>query len=63
MKLLANTPCIAVVKWSCAPLAGRLLLACVVAMANFCSADAADDPRSATRATGTNSIAAKGAAR
>ena len=29
---------------------GGLLLACVVATANFCSADAADDPRSATRA-------------
>ncbi|HMJ24664.1 MAG TPA: hypothetical protein VK475_02510, partial [Pyrinomonadaceae bacterium] len=38
--------CIAVVKWSCAPVVGRLLPACVIAMANFCSADAADDPRS-----------------
>jgi hypothetical protein len=28
---------------------GRLLLACVIAIANFCSADAADDPRSAPR--------------
>jgi len=36
------------VKWSCAPVVGRLLLACVVAT-NFCSADAADDPRSVTR--------------
>ena len=39
-----------VVKWSCAPVVGRLLLACVVATVNLCSADAADDPRSATRA-------------
>ena len=41
--------CIAVVKLSCTPVVARLLLACVVALANFCSADAADDPRSATR--------------
>jgi len=39
-----------VVKWSHVPVVGGLLLACVVAMTNFCSADAADDPRSATRA-------------
>ena len=38
------------VKWSYVPVVGGLLLACVVAMTNFCSADAADDPRSATRA-------------
>ena len=38
------------VKWSHVPVVGGLLLACVVAMTNFCSADAADDPRSATRA-------------
>jgi len=38
-----------VVKWSSAPVVGGLLLACVVAAANFCSADAADDPRSVTR--------------
>jgi hypothetical protein len=37
------------VKWLCAPVVGELLLACVIATANFCSADAADDPRSATR--------------
>ncbi len=37
------------VKWSFAPVVGGLLLACVVATANFCSADAADDPRSVTR--------------
>ena len=41
--------CIAVVKWSCTLVVARLLLACVVALANFCSADAADDLRSATR--------------
>jgi len=41
---------IAVVKWSCAPVVGRLLLACVMATANFCSADAADEPKTATRA-------------
>jgi sugar lactone lactonase YvrE len=39
----------AVVKWSYAPVVGGLLLACVVATANFCSADAADDLRSAAR--------------
>jgi sugar lactone lactonase YvrE len=38
-----------VVKWSSAPVVGGLLLACVVSTANFCSADAADDPRSVTR--------------
>ena len=37
------------VKWSCAPVVGRLLLACVVATANFCSADPADDSKSVTR--------------
>ena len=37
-------------KWSYASVVGGLLFACVVAAANFCSADAADDPRSATRA-------------
>ena len=37
------------VKWSCAPVFGRLLLACVVAAANFRSADAADDPKTVTR--------------
>ena len=40
----------AVVKWSCAPLVGRLLLACVVAGATFCSVSAADDPKAITRA-------------
>jgi sugar lactone lactonase YvrE len=39
-----------VVKWSRAPVFGRLLLACVVATANFRSADAADDPKTVTRA-------------
>jgi len=38
-----------VVKWSCAPVVGRLLLACVIAAANFRSADAADDPKTVTR--------------
>jgi sugar lactone lactonase YvrE len=36
------------VKWSCAPVVGRLLLACVVAT-NFCSADPTDDTKSVTR--------------
>ena len=36
------------VKWSCATVVGRLLLACVVAM-NFCSADPTDDSKSVTR--------------
>src|SRR5258708_16367298 len=36
------------VKWSCAPVVGRLLLACVVAT-NFCSADPTDDSNSVTR--------------
>jgi sugar lactone lactonase YvrE len=36
------------VKWSCAPVVGRLLLACVVAT-NFCSADPTDDSKSVTR--------------
>jgi hypothetical protein len=38
-----------VVKWSCAPVVARLLLACVVATANFCSADAADDSKTTRR--------------
>jgi sugar lactone lactonase YvrE len=42
--------CIAVVKWSYAPVVGRLLLACVVATADFCSAEPADDAKSAMRA-------------
>ncbi len=37
------------VKCSCAPVVGRLLLACVVATANFCSADPTDDSKSVTR--------------
>jgi sugar lactone lactonase YvrE len=37
------------VKWSYAPVVGRMLLACVVATANFCSADQADDSKSVTR--------------
>ena len=40
---------IAVVKWCCAPVVGRLLRACVVAAADFYSADGADDTRTATR--------------
>lgn len=40
----------AVVKWSYALVVGGLLFACVVAMANLCSADAADDPKAVTRA-------------
>jgi hypothetical protein len=39
-----------VLKWSCTPVFGRLLLACVVATANFLSAAAADDPKAVTRA-------------
>jgi hypothetical protein len=39
-----------VVKWSCTPVFGRLLLACVVATANFRLAAAADDPKAVTRA-------------
>ena len=42
--------CIAVMKWSCAAAVGRLLLASVVATANSCSTDAADDRKTATRA-------------
>jgi len=43
--------CIAVMKWSCATVAGGgLLLACVVATPNFCSAAPADDSKSVTRA-------------
>jgi len=45
--------CIGVVKWSYAPLVGGLLLACVVATANFCSADVADDQIRNAHATGT----------
>src|SRR5215203_4291375 len=41
---------IVVVKWSCAPLFGRLLLACVITTANFRSAAAADDAKTVTRA-------------
>ena len=37
-------------KWSCAPLVGRLLLASVAAIAIFCSVSAADDPKARTRA-------------
>ena len=40
----------AVVKWSHALVVDRLLPVCVVATLNFCSAAAADDSRSATRA-------------
>jgi hypothetical protein len=39
---------LAVMKSSCAPMAGGLLLACAVAT-NFCSADPADDSKSVTR--------------
>ena len=39
-----------VVKWSSTPLVGRLLLACLVAAATFCSGSAADDPKAITRA-------------
>jgi hypothetical protein len=42
--------CIAVMKWSCAPVFSRLLLACVVATANLRSADATEDFKSVTRA-------------
>jgi sugar lactone lactonase YvrE len=35
---------------SCAPVVGGLLLACLVATANFCSADPADDAKSVARA-------------
>jgi sugar lactone lactonase YvrE len=37
------------VKWSRAPVFVRFLLTCVVATANFCSADQADDSKSVTR--------------
>src|SRR4029078_13569386 len=40
--------CLAVTKWSCAPVVGRLLFACAV-VANFCSADPADDSKYLTR--------------
>ena len=36
-------------KWSYAPVVGGLVLACVVATANFCSADPTDDSKSVTR--------------
>ena len=36
-------------KWSRAPVFVRFLLTCVVATANFCSADQADDSKSVTR--------------
>jgi sugar lactone lactonase YvrE len=39
-----------VVKSSCAPVLGKLLLACVVATTSCCSAGAADDPKTAARA-------------
>jgi sugar lactone lactonase YvrE len=39
-----------VLKSSCAPVIGRLLLACVVATVDFCSSNATDDPKTATRA-------------
>lgn len=42
--------CIAVVKWSCAPWVGRVVLASVVANASFCSVGAAEDPKATTRA-------------
>jgi hypothetical protein len=38
-----------VVKWSSAPVVGGLLLACVVATTNFCSANAPDDSKSVAR--------------
>jgi sugar lactone lactonase YvrE len=37
------------VKWSSAPVVGRLLLGCVVATADFCSADPVDDTKSVAR--------------
>jgi sugar lactone lactonase YvrE len=37
------------VKWSSAPVVGILLLGCVVATADFCSADPVDDTKSVTR--------------
>jgi sugar lactone lactonase YvrE len=40
--------CLAVTKWSCSPVVGRLLFAWAVAT-NFCSADPADDSKSVTR--------------
>ena len=40
---------IAVLKWSCALVVGRLLLACVITTANFCLADPTDDSKSVTR--------------
>ena len=49
MKLLPKQLRIAVVKWSCAPVVGGLLLACAAATANFCSADPADDSKSVAR--------------
>jgi hypothetical protein len=49
MKLLPEQLRIAVVKWSCGPVVGGLLLACAAATANFCSADPADDSKSVAR--------------
>ena len=42
--------CIAVVIGSCAPVVGGLVLACLVATANFCSAEPVDDAKSVARA-------------
>jgi len=50
MKLWPKEVGIAVMKWSCAPLVGRWLLASVAAIAIFCSVSAADDPKARTRA-------------
>src|SRR5262245_54958647 len=41
---------IAVVKFSCVRMVGRLLFAYMIAITSFCSADAANDIESATRA-------------
>jgi hypothetical protein len=49
MKLLPEQLRIAVAKWSYAPVVGGLLLSCVVATANFCSANLADDSKSVAR--------------
>jgi len=51
MKLLVRqSTCIAVAKSSCAPALGKWLFICVVATANFCSAELADDVKSLARA-------------
>jgi sugar lactone lactonase YvrE len=50
MKLVAKRVVMAVVNWSFASIIGRLLLAYAIVPANFSSADAADDPKNATRA-------------